>query len=41
MQNLFDRCSSGDDSRLGGDEFLRGTRKERIKRMCSVYVMDK
>ena len=41
MQKLFNRCSSGDDSRLGGDEFLRGTCKERIKRMCSAYVTDK
>ena len=41
MQTLFIRCSSGDESRLDGDEGLRGTCKERIKRMSSAYVTDK
>ena len=41
MQKMFIRCSSGDESRLGGDEGLRGTCKERIKCMSSVYVTDK
>ena len=37
MQKRFIRCSSGDESRLGGDDGLRGTCKERIKRMSSAY----
>ena len=41
MQKMFIRCSSSDESRLGGDEGLRGTFKERIKRMSSAYVTDK
>ena len=41
MQKLFIRCSCGDESRLGGDEGLRGTCKERMKRMSCPYVTDK
>ena len=41
MQKMFIRCSSGDESRLGGNERLRGTCKERIKRMSSAYITDK
>ena len=41
MQNMFIRCSSGDESRLSGDENLRRTCKERIKRMSNAYVTDK
>ena len=40
-KEMFIRCSSGDESRLGGDEGLRGTCKERIKRMSSAYLTDK
>ena len=38
MQKILIRCSSGDENRLGGDESLRGTCKERIKRMSSAYM---
>ena len=41
MQKMFIRCSSGGESRLGGDEGLRGTCQEPIKRMSSAYVTDK
>ena len=41
MHKKIIRCSSGDESRLGGDEALRGTCMERIKRMSSVYVTDR
>ena len=41
MQKLLIQCSSGGESRLGGDEGLRGTCKERIKRMSNAYVTDK
>ena len=41
MQKMFIRCSSGDESRLGDDEGLLGTCKERIKRMSNAYVTDK
>ena len=41
MQKLLIRCSSGGESRLGGDEGLRGTCKESIKRMSNAYVTDK
>ena len=41
MQKMLIRCSSGDESRLGGDEGLRGMCKERIKRMNSAYVTNK
>ena len=34
-------CSSGDESRLGGDEGHRGTCKERIKHMSKAYETDK
>ena len=37
-------CAKGDESRLGGNEGLRGTCKERIKHMsseCNGQVMDK
>ena len=34
-KKMFIRCSSGDKSRLGGDDGLRGTCKERIKRMSN------
>ena len=37
----FIRCSSGDERRLGGDEGLPGTYKERIKRMSDAYVTGK
>ena len=40
-KKMFIRCSSGDESRLGDDEGLRGTCKERIKRMSSAYLTDK
>ena len=41
MQKMLIRCLSGDESRLGGDEGLRGTCKERIKRISNTYVTDK
>ena len=41
IQKLLIRCSSGGESRLGGDEGLRGTCKEHIKRMSNAYVTDK
>ena len=41
MQIMLIRCSSGDESRLDGDEGLCGACKERIKRMSSAYVTDK
>ena len=41
MQKKFTRCSSGDESRFGGDEGVRGTYKERIKCMSSAYLTDK
>ena len=41
MQKLLIRCSPGGENRLGGDEGLRGTCKERIKRMRNAYVTDK
>ena len=37
MLKMFIRCSSGDKSRLGGDDGLRDTCKERIKHMSSAY----
>ena len=41
MQKLFIWCSSSDKSRLGGDESLRGTCKERIKRLSNAQLTDK
>ena len=41
VQNMFIRCSSGDESRLGGDKGLRRTYKERINRMSNAYGTDK
>ena len=41
MQKMLIRCSSGDESRLGGDESLCGKCKERIKCMSNAYVTDK
>ena len=43
MQKIFIRCSSRDESGLGGtcNEGLRGTYKERIKRFSNAYVTDK
>ena len=40
-KKMFIRCSSGYESRPSGDESLRETCKERIKRMSNAYVMDK
>ena len=39
-KNVYPVCSFGDESRLGGDEGLRGTCKERIKRMSSAYITE-
>ena len=41
MQKMVIRCSSSEESRLGGDEGLCRTCKERIKRMNSAYVTGK
>ena len=41
MRKLLIQCSSGGESRLGGDEGPRGTCKERIERMSDAYVTDK
>ena len=40
MQKMLIQCSSGDESRLGGDEGLPGMCKERIKRVKIAYVTD-
>ena len=41
MQKMCIGCSSGDKSRLFGDECLRGTCMERIKRISNAYITDK
>ena len=41
MQKMFIGCSSSDESRLGGDDGLHRTCKERIKRMGNAYGTDK
>ena len=38
---LFIRCSSSDESRLDGDEGLRGAYEELIQRMSNAYLTDK
>ena len=38
---FFIRCSSSDESRLDGDEGLRGACEELIKRMSNAYLTDK
>ena len=38
---FFIRCSSSDESRLDGDEGLRGACEELIKRMSIAYLTDK
>ena len=42
MQHFFFiRCSSSDESRLDGDEGLRGACEKLIKRMSNAYLTDK
>ena len=41
QKKMFIRCSPSDESRLDGDEGLRGACKELIKRMSNAYVTDK
>ena len=42
MQHFFFiRCSSSDESRLDGDEGLRGACEELIKRTSNAYLTDK
>ena len=41
MQHFFTRCSSSDESRLDGDEGLRGSYEELIKRIFNGQVADK
>ena len=41
MQHFFIRCSSSDESRLDGDEGLRGACEELIRRMSNAYLTDK
>ena len=38
---FFIRCSSSDESRLDGDEGLRGACEELIKGMSNAYLTDK
>ena len=38
---VFIWCSSSDESRLDGDEGLRGACEELIKRMSNAYLTDK
>ena len=38
---FFIRCSSSDESRLDGDEGLRGACEELIRRMSNAYLTDK
>ena len=40
-KKMFILCSTGDESGLVGGEGLRGTYKERIKRLSNAYVTDK